>query len=60
MNNGKPCLLSADNTFAVPKSVIWMCISSFNKMFSGLRSLEKTDFYIQTAHKLKLQNCLVT
>lgn len=29
-------------------------------MFSGLRSLEKTDFYIQTVYKLKLKNCLVT
>lgn len=35
-----PCLLSDDNCFAVPKSVIWMCISSLRRIFSGFRSLK--------------------
>lgn len=35
-----PCLLSDDNCFAVPKSVIWMCMSSLRRIFSGFRSLK--------------------
>ena len=35
-----PWLLSEDSCFAVPKSVIWMCISSLSKIFSGFRSLK--------------------
>lgn len=54
-----PCLLSDDSCFAVPKSVIWMCISSLRRIFSGFRSLKGTGRKLlgkQTQHCFK--NCI--